>query len=343
MRARAAALAALIAAAGTLAAAAALWWLPPGAPVELAIPHGSSAAETAALLKGKGVVPSAWLLRAAMRASGAHRHLKPGLYRFGRHSGLGRVLRALKEGRTLGTRVVVPEGFSTWQIAERLEAAGVCRAAEFRRVASDQQLEGYLYPTTYFFEQRLPAEKVAAKMRAEFERTIGAEYAAARPQPKQNLHQLVTLASIVEREAVRPPERPMIAAVYLNRLRLRMRLEADPTVQYALGAWKKGLTSADVHTDSRYNTYVHFGLPPGPICSPGLESFRAALRPADTQAVYFVADNKGGHVFSSTHDEHLKAKQSFKRGLRELKARLRREQAQRRAGGAPPSPPAAVR
>jgi UPF0755 protein len=114
----------------------------------------------------------------------------------------------------------------------------------------------------------------------------------------------------------------MIAAVYLNRLRRRMRLEADPTVQYALGLWKKGLTTEDLKIESPYNTYIHYGLPPGPICNPGLESFRAALHPASTDAIYFVADAKGGHVFSATLEDHIKAKHSFKRALRALKRRL---------------------
>jgi UPF0755 protein len=162
-------------------------------------------------------------------------------------------------------------------------------------------------------------------MRQEFARRIEAEFVRTEPKPKMTLHQALTLASIVEREAVLKSEQPMVAAVYLNRMRLRMRLEADPTVQYGLGYWKKGLTTEDLRNPSEYNTYMHYGLPPGPICNPGLEAFRAALHPAVTEAIYFVADHEGGHVFSVTHDEHLKAKQSFKRALREEKRRLRAE------------------
>jgi UPF0755 protein len=153
-------------------------------------------------------------------------------------------------------------------------------------------------------------------MRQEFDARIRVEYEGQRPKPKLTLHQVLTLASIIEREATIQSEEPMIAAVYLNRLRLRMRLEADPTVQYSLGSWKKFLSSEDLRVSSPYNTYVHYGLPPGPICSPGLGAFRAALHPAQTDALYFVADNKGGHVFSVSYDEHMKAKRAFKRALR---------------------------
>ena len=137
------------------------------------------------------------------------------------------------------------------------------------------------------------------------------------------LHQAVTLASIVEREAVLPGEQPMVAAVYLNRMRIRMRLQADPTVQYALGYWKKGLTSEDLQNPSPYNTYVNYGLPPGPICNPGEGAFRAVLHPAQTDALFFVADLTGGHQFFATQEEHQKAKLAYKRGLREEKRKLR--------------------
>jgi len=293
--------------------------------LEVSIPAGATAAETAALLKEKGVIPFASLFRAAAKWTGADRRIKPGTYQLRRPMGTLQILRLLSEGSMSGVKVPIPEGFSARQIAERLEVGGVCRGAEFLRQVRAKRLEGYLYPTTYYLEPQAGAEKVIQRMVQEFERRIKAEHEASGPKPKLTLHQLVTLASLVEREAVLAREKPLIAAVYLNRLRLRMRLEADPTVQYALGRWKQGLTTEDLKTPSPYNTYLHYGLPPGPICSPGLDSFRAALSPARTEALYFVADNTGGHVFSTTHEEHQKAKRSFKRGLRAIKERLRRE------------------
>lgn len=323
---------ALALAAALLALSAGWFWLrAAGAPVTVAVPAGLSAAETAALLRSHGVIRFPLFLRAWAKVTGGDRRIKPGTYRLRRGMAFFQVLALLEAGGDEGVKVLIPEGFSARQIAERLEASGVCRANDFRRHVQAQRLEGYLFPTTYYFEPGEGAAKAAARMRLEFQRRVESAYVSAQPKPRLTLHQLVTLASIVEREAVLSREKPMIAAVYLNRMAKRMRLEADPTVQYALGNWKRGLTSADLRVPSAYNTYVHYGLPPGPICSPGVESFLAALRPAPTSALYFVADNSGGHVFSDTHDEHLKAKQSFKKGLRAIKARLLREEA-RRAG-----------
>ena len=303
-------------------AALAAWLLLPGQPIDVTIPPGMSASSAAALLKRKGVVRSRLLFRAASEFWGLDRKLMPGSYRLRRNMPLPSLFRALKSGSG-GVKAAIPEGFSSWQIAERLEALGVCGAAEFLACVKANQLEGRLFPTTYYLEPSLGAAEAAARMTQEFKRRLLAEYMAGGAKANLTLQQALTLASIVEREAVHPEEKSMIAAVYLNRMRKRMRLEADPTVQYALGLWKKGLTSEDLRTESPYNTYIHYGLPPGPICSPGVDSFRAALHPAQTEAVYFVADNKGGHIFSTTHEEHLKAKRAFKRELRELKKQLR--------------------
>lgn len=319
-----------------IAAILAWWFFVPGEKVEVTLPAGVNAARAGNLLAREGVVFSPRLFRLAARYSGADRKLRPGTYSLRRHMPLPELLHALGEGvESLGLKVVIPEGYATWQIAERLQAAGVCPAEDFLHFArggnpEKRNYEGYLFPTTYFFEPKTPADKAAAKMLAEFQARVAPEYAKTDPKPNLTLHQAMTLASIVEREAVLSQERPMIAAVYLNRMRLRMRLQADPTTQYALGFWKKGLTRDDLANPSPYNTYAHYGLPPGPICSFGLESFRAALSPAKTDAIYFVADNTGGHVFSATLEEHMKAKASFKRGLRAIKARLKREEEERR-------------
>jgi UPF0755 protein len=158
-----------------------------------------------------------------------------------------------------------------------------------------------------------------------FDREIGAAYAAASPKPWLSLDQTLILASIVEREAVLPQERPIIAAVYLNRLKKHMPLQADPTVQYVLGFWKPRLARDDLRAASAYNTYLHAGLPPGPICSPGLGSFLAALKPAETRALYFVADTKGGHIFSETNEEQNDARRLRRHELRKIKDKLKRQ------------------
>ena len=324
--------------AAAAAALLAVWLLWPGGVVEVTLPMGVSGKAAASILKREGVIPSTLVFRAAARLTGLDRKLKPGTFKLRRNMPLPALIGALLSSAE-GIRVAIPEGFSSWQIADRLQATGVCPSETFKEYAAANRLEGYLFPTTYFLEPNMPVEKAAGRMRAEFDRRLPPEYERADPKPKLTLHQVMTLASIVEREAVKPEERPMIAAVYLNRMRIGMRLEADPTVQYALGYWKKGLTLADLKVDSPYNTYVHYGLPPGPICSFGMESFRAALHPAQTDAIYFVADSTGGHTFSATLEEHLKAKRSYKRGLRAIKARLKRERQERQERQPQPSSP----
>ena len=328
MRPKHAAAAALIA-----ALLAAVWLLRPGAPVAVSLAPGESVHETSLLLQEKGVVPSALVFRAAAKLSGADRRIKPGAYQLRQNMFLPSLLRQLEAGGNSDVRVVIPEGFSARQIAQRLEAQGVCKADDFLRFVRAGKLEGYLFPTTYFFAPDTPADKAALRMRDEFDRRVAPEFQSAQDKPKLTLHQVVTLASIVEREAEKPEERPMIAAVYLNRMRVRMRLEADPTVQYAVGYWKKGLTRSDLQNPSPYNTYVHYGLPPGPICSPGMASIEAVLHPAQTGALYFVADATGGHVFSSTLAEHTKAKWRLKHILRLQKQEEQRKEREERVKG----------
>lgn len=292
--------------------------------VALILPSGISAARTGELLAQNGVIRSGTLFHLAAKFTGSDRRLKPGSYAFRRAMAIMEAMEIVKGGSNNHVKVVIPEGFSARQIAERLQAEGVCRSDEFLRHVQGKRLEGYLFPATYPFEPGSSVETVVGRMRQEFKRQVEPEYERSGPKPFLTLHQVVTLASIVEREAVLPAERPLIAAVYLNRLRIRMRLEADPTVQYALGYWKKGLTRADLENPSPYNTYNHYGLPPGPICSPSLGSVLGVLKPARTEAIYFVADARGGHRFSITLEEHVRAKQAFKRELR-LQEELRRK------------------
>ena len=284
-----------------------------GPKVQVVLPSGLNARQAARLLARAGVIDSPRLFKLLLKTTGLDRQLKPGEYRLGAPMPLSRLLRALRAGPP-GIRVVIPEGFSAQQIAERLDAAAVCRRRDFLRLVKRRRLEGRLFPTTYYLDSGSAPEAVIRRMLAEFDKTIPPVYQAS--GSRMGLEAALALASIVEREARKDAERPLIAAVYLNRLRLGMRLEADPTVQYALGYWKKGLTRQDLKVASPYNTYVHRGLPPGPICNPGLNSFEAVLHPATTDALYFVADNRGGHIFSATNTQHIRAKQKIRRELR---------------------------
>jgi len=322
--------AALLAGAAALALLlAGAWAVRPGAPVRVEVPGGLGARKTAELLGSKGVVQSVFVFRVLLKVTGLDRHLKPGSYTLRKREWPTVVARKLTLGLTDDMKVTIPEGFMASQIAERLEKAGIVDGAEFLAVVAKRKLEGKLFPSTYQFPPGYGAEKAASAMEDEFQRQIGAAWAAAAPRPQLSFEEALTLASIVEREAVLKQERPIIAAVYLNRLKKRMPLQADPTVQYALnlGYWKKGLTRSDLQTPSAYNTYIRRGLPPGPICSPGLESFKGVLDPAKTSALYFVADMTGGHLFSETNEEHSKARMLYKKGLRKEKERLKREAA----------------
>ncbi len=290
--------------------------LRPGAPVRVELPEGLSARQTAELLGRDRVVVSVFLFRVFLKVTHFDRHLKPGTYTLRVHEWPTVVARKLTLGLNDDLKITIPEGFRASQIAERLAADGIADANDFVAYAKLRRLEGRLFPSTYHFPPGYGVERAAGKMTEAFDREIGAAYAAANPKPWLNLEQTLILASIVEREAVLPQERPIIAAVYLNRLKKHMPFQADPTVQYALGAWKQGLTRDDLKAPSPYNTYLHAGLPPGPICSPPLESFMAVLKPAETRALYFVADTKGGHVISETNEEQNAARRLRKRELK---------------------------
>lgn len=319
---------ALLAGAAALALAlAGAWAVRPGAPVRVDVPEGLSARQTAELLRENGVVHSAFAFRVLLKITGFERHLKPGSYTMRRREWPTIVVRKLTLGLGDSVKITIPEGFMASQIAERLDKAGIVDGREFLATANKRKLEGRLFPSTYQFPPGYGAERTIAAMTAEFDRQIGAAYAATSPRPELSLEEALILASIVEREAVLKTERPIIAAVYLNRLKKKMPLQADPTVQYALGTgvWKKGLTRDDLRVPSSYNTYIRRGLPPGPICSPGLESFKGVLNPARTGALYFVADMTGGHMFSETNEEHSKARMIYKKQLRKAKEKLKRE------------------
>jgi UPF0755 protein len=310
-----------------LAGASALSFLliRPGASVRVEIPERLSARQTAELLGEKNVVVSVPLFRLILKLGRYDRHLKPGTYSLRVHEWPATVVRKLTLGLNEDVKVLIPEGFRASQIAERLAADGIADAGDFEAYVKLKKFEGKLFPSTYHFPPGYGADRAAARMNEAFEREIAAAYANASPKPELTLEAALTLASIVEREAVLPQERPIIAAMYLNRLKKRMPLQADPTVQYALGHWKKGLTRDDLKTPSPYNTYLHQGLPPGPICSPGLGSFSAVLNPVHTQALYMVADAKGGHNFSETNEEHNKARRAYKHELKKIKEKLKKQ------------------
>ncbi|MEA3306658.1 MAG: endolytic transglycosylase MltG [Elusimicrobiota bacterium] len=292
-----------------------------GKPVKITIEKGSSAGQVAYILKKKGVIINAFWFKALVKISNTGRKIMPGEYEFKKHTSAEEVLWILIHSTySEDIKIVIPEGWRMEQIAERLYKRGVIKdKREFISIVKREDLEGYLFPSTYFFKKKSEARHIINMLKLEFEKNIRPLFKNGFPKGLDEKKVLV-IASIVEREAVVSSERPLIAAVYLNRIKKRMRLEADPTVQYVLGYWKKGLTYKDLRTKSPYNTYVSRGIPPGPICNSGKESIHAVLHPAKINALYFVAERKDGkHVFNINFKEHLKAIKRIKAAAKKKK------------------------
>jgi len=286
---------------------------------------GASAGQVASALRKDDQIRSRLWFLVLARATNAPTRIQAGSFQiFPGRTSYG-ILRDMVTGRSRRARVTIPEGFASWQIAERLESLNVCKADGFRAAVAQEKAEGFLFPDTYYFQENTPPRRVLDLMAGRF-REVWKEVAGASsstvdagslaslqnqtvPLPDGRLWtclRAVTLASLIEREAQRPEERPLISAVYHNRLNKRMPLESDPTVQFSLGFWKDRIFFKDLETPSPYNTYRHFGLPPGPICSPGKESIKSALQPVPADYLYFVADEKGGHKFTSSYEDHLR-------------------------------------
>lgn len=303
-----------------------------GASARVVIPPGATMRVAADSLASAGVIRFPGLFRLYVRATGRDRIVKPGTYLLARDASWNAVTESLVRGRGLVFTVAIPEGWNVAAIveavardvkipAESLQAAVRDSALRRRLDLPTPTLEGYLFPATYTFPDGASASEVVRAMVREFERRWKPEWNERLQALAMSRHDIVTLASIVELEARVPEERPVISAVYHNRLKRGMALQADPTVQYALGRHVSRVLYRDLQVDSRYNTYRYRGLPPGPIASPGTASLEAALFPADVPFLYFVAHPDGHHEFRRTFREHNEA-------VRQMRA-LRREAEQR--------------
>jgi UPF0755 protein len=284
------------------------------AEVFVEVPPGAPTGDIANRLAGAGVVTNALTFRLAVRMAQADRHLKAGEYRFADPATPDQIVARISRGDTYSKALTFPEGLTVFEMAGIFEKSGMGTADDFIHAAgtvslvSDldpgaASLEGYLFPSTYSLPRRAGADGTVRAMVKEFRKVLGTE-----PLPDgMTVRQLVTLASIVEKETAQSAERPQIAGVYKNRLRIHMALQCDPTVVYALmlrGKWDGNIRKEDLSMDSPYNTYRYPGLPPGPIASPGKASLTAARHPADVPYLYFVSRNDGTHVFASTLAEH---------------------------------------
>ena len=290
-----------------------------GPGVRVTIPSGANMRVAADSLGKAGVIHFERLFTAYASMRGSDRGIKAGTYLLHRNASWGFVLDALRAGRGLVHVVTIPEGFALSQIeplvAARLDVpidsvdAAAHDPALLRRLAvPTSTLEGYLFPDTYIFAEHTTARSAVETMAREFEQVWRPEWTARLDTIHLTRNEALTLASIVEKEARVADERPVIAAVYLNRLRAGMLLQADPTVQYALGKHVARVFYKDLEVKSPYNTYAHAGLPPGPIASPGKASIQAALYPASVPYLYFVAFPDGHHEFHHDLKDHERAK-----------------------------------
>jgi len=298
------------------------------------IEPGDSVYKVAQNLERVGLIRDASLFRRVVQYQNADQDIEAGVYALRANMTMEQIARELQHGRMASTTVTIPEGWRAEEIARLLEELGIVPAQEFmqlvaqgrsepaflaeRPAGSPASLEGFLFPDTYQFPKRTSASIVIEMMLENWDRRVTPEIRQMAQESGLTLYEVVTLASIVEREAVVPDERPLIAGVYANRLKMGMMLQADPTVQYAKGyddqakQWWSKLTLRDLETTvSPYNTYQNVGLTPGPICNPGLDSILAAARPASTEYVYFVSKGDGSHAFAVTFDEHLQNQQRY--------------------------------
>jgi len=291
---------------------------PYGASTRVIIPRGASFAEAADSLSRANLVGWRKMFRLYARVTGGDRHIKPGTYLLRHGTPWKDIISALHGGHGLVNTITIPEGYTISQIApllaktlkvpiESVQAAVRDTALLARLDVPNPTLEGYLFPDTYAFPLGTSAGQAVHEMVYDFERRWKPDWDAKASDLKINRNDLVTMASIVEREARVPEERPVIAAVYYNRLRKGMLLQADPTVQYALGHHVGRVLYKDLAVASPYNTYIHKGLPPGPVASPGVASLAAAANPANVPYLYFVASRDGHHEFRMTLQEHTSA------------------------------------
>lgn len=281
------------------------------------VPRGAASRTVARLLADQGVIRSSRLFEALTRVR-PDRTLQAGEYFFDGPATTLEVFDKIAGGRIFVRALVVPEGYSIFEIADLVEREGLTTRDDFLAAARDPalargfaprapSLEGFLFPATYQFPRHVSGQEIAAAMVRRFQQEWDTVSAEVENSAKLSLRQVVTLASLVESETPQPRERPLVAGVFLNRLNHRIPLQCDPTVAYAMelaGTFSGKLQARDLRFESPYNTYRHIGLPPGPIANPGTMSLRAALDPTSTDFIYFVADAEGGHVFSRTLAEH---------------------------------------
>jgi len=299
---------------------------------QVEVDEGMSFSQAVGALAREGLVNDVRLFILAGRLSGLDKRLRPGLYVFEGKQSTWSVFNTLRRGKVRLWSITISEGENLWQIRSKLDEKGIVNSGDFDRLVNDAgfmaqlgveapSLEGYLYPETYLFSRGISAERVLSIMVGKT-REVTAPILKRASEMGMTETGLLTMASIIEKEARLDDERAIISAVYHNRLKKGIRLQADPTVVYGIKPLGTGITRSDLLRPTPYNTYVINGLPPGPIASPGRKSIEAAVAPEDVPYIFFVSNNDGSHVFTTTLREHNRAVKAYRTG-RSIKNRKR--------------------
>lgn len=291
------------------------------ADVYVRIKPGMDAEKIASILYEKGVTDSVLEFRIMAKIHGLDNSLKAGDYAFNKKMSYGQIIDILAKGKTSAFNITIPEGYTVTQIAKLLEEKGIVKTSDFETLAkeyapyeymtnnvdSKYRAEGFLFPDTYQVAEGQTANDILNMMSKHFDGQFTPDMRSRAEQMGLSIREVIILASLVEKEAQIDSDRPIIAQVFMNRLRAFMPLQSCATIQYILGYPKPELTVQDTKIESPYNSYQHRGLPPGPIANPGLASIKAVLYSEPTDYLYFVADKNGKHYFSKTYEEHLNA------------------------------------
>jgi len=288
------------------------------------IPNGSTFQHVAALLESEGLIKNRAVFVLFAKSQSADRKIRAGEYELNPGMTPAEILSELLNGHVLLHPLTIPEGLTIGQIADLAAQDGLTDRADFLRLAKDREfiaslgikaetLEGYLYPDTYKFPHPTKAREVLVAMVEQLRQVVRPDLLARMQDLKMTMHEMLTLASVIEKETGSGGERPEISAVFHNRLKKHIPLQSDPTVIYGLPAFDGNLHKKDLSNPSPYNTYRVQGLPPGPIANPGIQAIRATLYPSDSRSLYFVSRNDGTHQFSRTLIEHNQAVEKYQK------------------------------
>ena len=296
-------------------------------PVEQAVvvQYGLGFKALSTLLYQKGMILHPVKFRLFARIKGYDKRIKAGEYLLSSAMTPEKILETMVDGKVYLHRLTIPEGYNLIQIAEAVETEGFTSEADFLKAATDpdlvhvkgidaQTFEGYLFPDTYYFPRGVTPENIISIMVKRFRTVFKPEWEKQTKTLGMTIHQVITLASIIEKETAVADERPIISSVFHNRLKRNMRLESDPTVIYGMGDYNGNITRKDLESPTRYNTYTMKGLPPGPISNTGAKAIEAALFPADTKFLYFVSRNNQTHYFSTNFRDHNRAVRKYQLG-----------------------------